>query len=209
MNGAAIALFGLCLSLVAWPVAAFAALGAVAPQPASEIELDTRFMAGEQNAPVVLVLYACGRSERCSTLVPSLYYEVMSGRLKGKVRLYYRPFFPDDQPEATACGRALVAAASQGEFWPYLLYLYYHREAFQLCLVRKWADLKGLDGCAFDLAYNDPKTTEFLAAAKREALRNKVDVIPTAFINGRKVTVSLTTDVLIELLKDEIERVSR
>ena len=209
MHGAAIALLGLCFSFVGGPVIAIAALGAVPLQPTAEIELDPRMSAGDKEAPVVLFVYACGRSKVCAALIPTLYREVVGGRLKGKVRLYYRPYFPVEQEEPAACGRALVAAAEQGMFWPYLLHLYDKQEDFQLCLLRKWADLEGLDRDAFEIAYGHARTTEKLAAVRREAVLNKVDTVPCAFINGRKVTVSLTTDVLTELLKDEFERVSR
>jgi hypothetical protein len=172
----------------------------------TRIALDQRFGAGEKSSSVVLALYACGRSELCAKLIPSLYNEVTSGRLKGKVRMYYRPFFPGDQEDAAACGRALVAAADQGMFWPYLLHLYQQRENFRLCMLKKWADIKGLDFDAFGLAYDSPKTTALLAASRQEGLANKVDTIPCAFIDGRKIEGEPSIETLLDLLEEEHER---
>jgi protein-disulfide isomerase len=181
----------------------------LSPGPEVKIGLDSRFCAGAQNAPVVLALYACGRSEPCAKLIPSLYREVLSGRLKGKVRLCIRPFFPRQEENATACGRALVAAASQGMFWPYLFQLYSHYDSYKLCLLKKWADVKGLDRDAFEVAYNHSTTTETLAASKREGVANKVDKVPTAFINGRKVLCEISVSTLKDLLEEEYNRVAK
>lgn len=172
----------------------------------ARIELDERFSAGDSSSPVVLALYACGRSELCAKLLPSLYYAVVSGRLKGKVRLYYRPFFPAGKEDVEACGRALVAAADQGRFWPYLLHLYDKRDSFQQCMLRKWADIKGLDRGAYGIAYDHPKTTALLEASRREGIENKVASVPGAFINGRKVLSELSVETLIDLLEEEYDR---
>ncbi len=101
-------------------------------------------MAGDPNAPVVMSVYACGRSAPCAKLIPALYSSVATGILKGKVRLIVRPFYLEKQEEAAQCGRTLVATASQNMLWAYLLYLYNNQDNFKLCLLGKWADLKGL-----------------------------------------------------------------
>jgi hypothetical protein len=175
----------------------------------AKIELNPSFSAGEPSSPVVLALYACGRHERCAKLVPWMYGQVTSGRLKGKVRLYYRPFFPSDQDDASACARALVAAAEQGMFWPFLNQLYTKRDSFQRCLLRKWADFTGLDRDAFEIAYNHPRTTDLLQAVRREGLENHVDCVPCAFINGHKVEGELSREGLLDLLEEEYDRQMR
>lgn len=168
--------------------------------------LDPRFGAGEPAAPVVLALYACGRSKDCAELVPTLHRAVVGGRLKGKARLFVRPYFPIEGEAATACGRALVAAASQGRFWPFLLTLYNNQENFQRCMLKKWADLEGLDQCAFQAAYDHADTTAYLEAARREGLQNHVDAVPTAFLDGRRVQGEVSAEALIDLAEEAFER---
>ncbi len=182
------------------PVPGGCKLGAPAQ---TAIVQDSRFVAGESTAPVVLTLYACARSQYCSKLIPALYYDVVHGSLKGKVKLYFRPFYPETQKDAALCGRALVAAASQGMLWPYLLQLYYQQGNFEECKLHTWAKLQGLDRGAFDLAWDAPETLELLAVARREAVANQVEAIPTAFVNNRKVLCEPTREVLIELLEAE------
>ncbi len=81
------------------------------------------------------IVYACPRSEACAKLIADLYREITAGRLKDKVVLHYRPFFPAGNDEAFECGRGLYAAAYQGRFWPYLLHL---------CMERAQLDKKAL-----------------------------------------------------------------
>ncbi len=168
--------------------------------------LDPRFGVGEPTAPVVLVLYACGRSKDCAELVPTLHRAVVGGRLKGKARLFVRPYFPIEGEAASACGRALVAAASQGRFWPFLLTLYNNQENFQRCMLKKWADLEGLDQCAFQAAYDHPDTTTYLEAARREGVQNRIDAVPAAFLDGRRVKGDVSAEALIDLAEEAFEQ---
>jgi protein-disulfide isomerase len=164
------------------------------------IQQDERFRAGDEHAPVVLTLYACGRSDLCADVVPPLVEQVTTGRLKGKARLYLRPYFPTRTEGAEACGRAMTAAASQGMLWPYLLHLYAHRESFEQCLLGRWASLKGLDNYAFKAAYESRDTTALLEGVRAEAERNGVDTVPAAFVDGRRVRCPVTVGALVELL---------
>lgn len=208
MKRAVVASFGLCCSMIIGTVAALAKPDVATQEPAARIELDPRMSVGDSSVPVVLVLYACGRSKTCSELVPRLHREVLGGRLRGKVRLYLRPYFPAEE-ERLACGRAMYAAADQGMFWPYLLHLYEKQGEFKVCLLVKWGLLKGLDGDAFEIAYASARTMERLAAVRREATLNHVDEVPCAFVNGRRVNTKLSADQLIELLEVTSARASQ
>jgi len=169
--------------------------------------MDERFMAGDPAAPVSLVLYACGRSPVCAKLVPALYEEVTTGRLAGKVRIYFRPYYKAEPKEALECSRAMVAAATVGGFWKYLLALYRHYDDFNLCRVELLAQTVGLNENAFKAAYDDLAGVEYLAASKQEAERNKVDAAPTLFIGGRKYVHEVSPEVLTDVLEEEWERV--
>lgn len=173
-------------------------------EPAS-IVADERFMAGDPQAPVILAVYACGSSVPCAKMIPSLHAAITSGTLKGKARLVFRPFYLENQEESAQCGRALVAAAAQNMFWPYLLHLYYNQDNFKLCMLGKWADVNGLDRDAFDMAFHSSATTEYLAASRQEAIRNKVDSAPGVFIDGRKYVYELTAEAVIDLAEEEWE----
>ena len=71
--------------------------------------------AGDPQAPVRVVVYACARCPFCKVLVPGLYQEVTQGKLKGKVRLYFRPFPLKDHPGSSEGGLAMLGAAGRGK----------------------------------------------------------------------------------------------
>jgi protein-disulfide isomerase len=178
-------------------------------QRRAKITLDDRFQAGNAKAAAALVIYACPRNEACAKLVPDLYREVTTGRLKDKVSLYYRPFFPTGNEEALECGRGLYAAAYQGQFWPYLLHLCMERESLQKPTLRDWVGSHGLDRCIFDHTCEQPGTAAWLAAAREEGVANGVTVAPAAFVNGRRIQGQLDLDTLVDVLEEEHERVTQ
>jgi protein-disulfide isomerase len=172
----------------------------------AQIDLTSSPVAGDQEAPVVLVVYACARCPFCSKIIPPLYGEISQGRLKGKARLYFRVFPIRGHEHSKEAGLGFVAAARMGEFWPFLLHSYENFESFCVKRQRDWAEKSGLAPEAFDQLVNDPDTRSMLVESKKEGLRNKVDATPTFFINGRKYVGSLERKELIDVLEEEFER---
>jgi protein-disulfide isomerase len=177
-------------------------------QPRAKIALDDRFQAGNAEAAVALVIYACPRSEVCAKLIPDIYREVTSGRLKDKVVFHYRPFFLDGNDEAFECGRGLYAAAYQGKFWSYLLHLCMERGQLQKATLRDWVGSHGLDRCIFDHTCEQPGTAAWLTASREEAVANGVTTAPAAFMNGRRIQGQLDLETLTDMLEEEHERMT-
>ena len=171
--------------------------------------LDDRFRAGKADAPVTLVIYACPREKACAKLLPDLYREVTDGRLKNKVALHYRPFFPAGNEEAVECGRGLYAAAHQGKFWPYLLHLCLRRESLSQATFKDWVGRHGLDRCVFDTTCMRPETDQWLADARKEGMVNGVTAAPAVFVNNRRIQGKLDLETLVGLLKKEHARVTK
>jgi protein-disulfide isomerase len=179
-----------------------------ADQPKANIVVDDQFRAGNPKAAVTLAIYACPRNETCAKLIPDLYREVTAGRLKDKVTLVYRPFFPADDREALECGRGLYAAAYQGQFWPYLVHLCLEREHLTQTTIRDWAGSHGLDRCIFDQTCEQASTASWLQASRREGLANGVTVAPAAFVNGRRVQGNIDLETLVDVAEEEHERLA-
>jgi protein-disulfide isomerase len=172
------------------------------------VAVDAQFRAGNPKAPVTLVIYACPRSEICAKLIPDVYREVTTGRLKDKATLVYRPFFPLDNREAMECGRGLYAAAYQGKFWPYLLHLCLEREHLTQTTIRDWAGSHGLDRCIFDQTCEQPGTASWLEISRKEGLARGVTTVPAAFINDRRIQGRIDSQTLIGFAEDEYQRLS-
>jgi hypothetical protein len=56
------------------------------------IDLGNAVVAGDPQAKVTIVAYTCARCPYCARLIPSLHQSVTTGRLKGKAKLYVKPF---------------------------------------------------------------------------------------------------------------------
>ena len=166
--------------------------------------LDEIFETGEASSPVRLLLYVSVGDGRHGDLVVSLCREVQSGRLKGKVKLAMRPIVAKGMGDATA--RALIAAAGQGMLWPYAFRLLQERGPFQEHRLKRWASMEGLDGDAFDLAFDDVDTAALVEALATECIRAHADAAPSAFVDGVRLTRELTLEELVGALEKEYVR---
>jgi hypothetical protein len=162
---------------------------------------------GSEQAPVELVVYACGRCPYCSKLLPLLFEEIDSGRLAGQVRLHFRTFPVRGHEGSTEAGLALVSAQLEGHFWPYLLREYAGFDEFTAELLPEWAVEVGLERQAFMARMEDPATRELLVASKKEGLANGVGETPTFFLNRRLWVGDLELEVLVDAFAEEAERV--
>jgi protein-disulfide isomerase len=172
----------------------------------SVISIDDATRAGSADAPVLAVVYACSRCPFCRMLVPALHREVTVGSLKGKVRLYFRPFPLKDHTGSTEGGLAMLSAARLGRFWPFVVDdLYGKYDTFCPALLPSWAESAGMDKAAFEKAFADPSIRDALIAAKQEGIRNKVTATPTLFINGHKYVYDLTPEIVIDVLEEAFE----
>ncbi len=170
------------------------------------IALDEAWAAGEREARVTLVVYACARCPFCAVIVPQLHHEVTAGRLKGKARMFFRPFPIKDHPFSTEGGLAMVAAARMNQFWPELLDIYARFDTFCPKKLAEWAAALGLPRAEFEALMAEPATREALVAAKQEGVRNKVKATPTLFLDGVEYLYELKIDPLVDVVEELAER---
>lgn len=171
----------------------------------STIDLSTSPVAGCSAAKVKVTVYLCARCPFCSKLIPALHREVTSGRLAGRVSLYFRLFPIKSHEFSTESNVAVAAATMLGKGWEYLLRAYRGFDTFSLSALPDWAAEIGLDRTAFEAKAASSEARESVVASKKEGLRNGVDSTPTIFINGRKWVGDLDLDTLIDALEEEAE----
>jgi protein-disulfide isomerase len=172
------------------------------------IDLSGASWAGDEDAPVSVVVYSCARCPFCSESVPQMYLAVTKGALKGKARLAIRPFPVKSHEYSKEGGLAMQAADNLGRSWPYLLKLY---EQFDMFCVGRLADLaeeSGIDRTAFETEMKKGSTAKGLVAAKKEGLRNQVVATPTYFISGKLYNADMKTSALIDSIEEEHDRLS-
>jgi protein-disulfide isomerase len=164
--------------------------------------------AGNPGARVVVVAYACARCPFCSRVLPDLHRLVSSGRLKGKVALYLKPFPISGHAGAKEGGVAMQAAARLKKLWPFTLKLYGEYDRFKVDRLPEWAAQVGLDREAFRREMAAGPTMQQVVESKKEGIRNGVDATPTIFINGRRYQGELGSEVLQDVLEEELDRVA-
>jgi len=174
--------------------------------PPVPIDLSGTQVAGDPSAPVTAVVYLCGRCPFCSRLEPKLYELVTAGALKGKVKLYVRPFPIRSHAASTEAGLAIVAAERMGSLWAFLAELYRNFDSFDVGKLPDYAAAAGLDPAAFRAQMSDPGTRSRLVAAKKEGTRNKVDATPTLFIDGRMWLGEMSIEQVQDVLEEAAER---
>ncbi len=166
---------------------------------------DDATLVGDPAAPIEIVAAACARCPFCKVVIPTLYREITSGSLKGKARMYFRPFPLKDHPGSLEGGLGLVAAARLGKLWPFLLKVYERYEAFCPATLPDWAEEVGMNRVEFERVVAAPETRQYLVIAKQEGIRNKVDATPTLFIDGRKYFYDMQREVLIDVIEEAFE----
>jgi len=173
----------------------------------SEIDLSTAPIFGPADAPVTVVIYACGRCPYCSELIPALYEIADNGALNGDVRLAFRVFPIRGHEGSTDAGLGFAAAAEMDGFWLYMLHAYRHFDDYSAERQVEWAAAVGLDHDAFSSRLHDPATREALVASKKEGLANGVEETPTLFLNGRQWVGDLAIEPLVDAIQEEAARV--
>jgi len=176
------------------------------PKP---INLDGLPPAGDPNAPVTAVMYACGRCPYCARITSQLHGAVTNGPLKGKVTLYFKVFPIRGHEYSKESGMALLAARRMGRFWEYLLHLYKRFDEYCPKKQVGWAEELGLDPAEFGRLSRDDGVRKELVASKKEGLKYKVDATPTLFIAGHKYEGELSIDEVTDVLEEAYENARR
>ena len=173
-----------------------------------DIDLSGMPVAGDPASRVTAVLYICPRCPYCAKLAPELYRQVSEGSLKGKVKLYVRPFPLRSHPQSTEASMAWMAAIKLGKFWPYLLHLYKNFDKFDPSKLPDCAAHQGMNREAFLKLVKDSALRSALVKSKKEGVRNGVDATPTVYINTRKYVGDLDVQAVVDVLEEEHDRVT-
>jgi protein-disulfide isomerase len=174
----------------------------VLPGSKAKIDLQGVPMVGDPKAPIVVVEYACARCPYCSKITPKLYDAVEKGPLKGKVKLYFKPFPIRSHEYSKETGLGFVAAAKLGHFWEFLLYTYEYFDSFCIAKQGEWAEAAGMEPAEFERLVADPTTRKLLVDSKKEGILNKVDATPTFFINGQKFVGDHTFEEVTDVIEE-------
>ena len=137
-------------------------------------------IAGDEMAPVTIVVYISAMCPLCKYLASDIYREVTSGALKGKARLSAKPF------TAGIGDRALLAAARYGKYWDYITALNNIKMRPDGPILLRVADSLGMPKDAFKKLLADTSIMQTIASFRKEGERVGVTMTPTFFIRGKR-----------------------
>jgi protein-disulfide isomerase len=145
---------------------------------------------GTPDAPVKIVEFFDYSCPHCKLALPLL--EDAVARYPGDVVVYFLhfPLGGSGHPNSMFLARASVAAMRQGKFREM------HKKLFSLQekgdqsepVIKQAAKDIGLDMAKFESDYNDPKTTTFVEANRKQAEKAEIDGTPAIYINDRTYT---------------------
>jgi protein-disulfide isomerase len=156
-----------------------------------------------------MVAVACARCPYCARLVPALHESVTSGRLKGKAKLYLKPFPIRSHSHSTVAAMAWMAAQKLGRFWDLVLHMYSNFDRFDPAKLPDCAASIGLDRERFRALLDDSALRDKLAESKKEGVRNKVDLTPSIFIDGRRYLASLDRATIEDFVEERLEQAAQ
>jgi protein-disulfide isomerase len=172
------------------------------------IDLTGAVPAGDPGAKVTMVAYTCARCPYCARLVPAIHESVTNGRLKGKARLYLKPFPIRSHQHSTVGAMAWMAAEKLGRLWEMVLHMYATFDRFDPAKLPDCAASKGMDRERFRALLEDPGLRAKLAESKKEGIRNKVDATPAFYIEGRRYQATLDQATIEDFVEERFEQAS-
>ena len=164
------------------------------------------YVFGDSEARVTALIYFCVPSLESAQLIPWLYREIMTGALKGKVKLVLKLFPSSNTDSCWESALAAMAAGEQGKFFEYIDTAFYNLDEFSIPQLSLWAQDIELDVAKFKTDMKSKAIADRLAASKAEALASKIDVTPTLIINGRLYRAAYDRETIQDILLEEYQR---
>jgi protein-disulfide isomerase len=149
---------------------------------------------GSKNAKISLVEFSDFQCPACKAY--SSVVEQIKEKYPDKVIIVYRHFPLQQHQYARLAAVAAEAAGQQGKFWEMAHYLFENQELFSNELIMNSYSKLGLDKESFEKATHDKKIIEKINDDQSAGLRFGVQGTPTFFLNGRKLSLLSTSDLM-------------
>ena len=168
----------------------------------TKFKVDERMCKGPADAKLTLVEFADFECPACGAARPVV--EELTKK-RPQVRVCYAPFPLSSHPFGKASAQAALYARDQGKFWPMHDALFDNQMALSDTKIKELAKGLGLDAEAVSKVLANDKYVGELNVSKDLGKTAGVDSTPTAFLNGRKLTLGWTIESLLLSIDDEME----
>lgn len=167
--------------------------------------VDQRTCRGPENAAVTVVEFSDFECPFCNRARP-IFEEF--AKVRKDVRVCWLPYPLTQHPNAIPAGQAALFARDNGKFWEIHDALFENQSSLSAATIKRLLQRNGLDVKAYDKAVAARKYLDELDASRAAASAAGIDSTPSVFINGRKLTLPISVEVLSASTDDELERLA-
>lgn len=172
-----------------------------APQvDTKDVLTESAMKTGSESAKVTLVEFSDFQCPACKAFQPAV--EEIIRTYPNEVLVAYRHFPLHQHPFAVLAAETAEAAGAQGKFWEMTSYLFLNQERIsEDFLKNSWKDVK-LDEKKFTEALTKHTYRAKIDQDTIDGKRLGVSGTPTFFLNGRKLLLRSTQDLITEVEKE-------
>ena len=165
--------------------------------------IDDRQCTGKAQPPVTLAEFSDFECPHCALTRPVL--EKFASDNASRVRLCWMSFPLTQHPNALPAAEAALLARDKGKFWAVHDALFENQRRLSPDVIQGILQTAGVSPADWKKAQASSSYREQAEAQRAAGVAAGVDATPTIFVNGRKLDLPLTAEVLPVVVDDELD----
>ena len=159
---------------------------------------------GPEEAPIRIVEFSSFGCPYCGELAKTL--EELTLKYPEAVRVEYRHFPPDRQPQGHLASRASYCADQQDAFWEMHALLYTRAPRHDRDSIDEYAEEIGLDMGVFDWCIDSDEAHEHVDRDIADGGELGIQGTPTFFVNGERIEGVVPYEELERMVEDHLQQ---
>ena len=165
--------------------------------------IDDRQCTGKPQASVTLAEFSDFECPHCALTRPIL--EKFAADNAARVRLCWLSFPLTQHPNAMPAAQAALLARDKGKFWTVHDALFDNQPRLSPEVIQEILQGAGVSPAEWKKAQSTPSYREQAETQRAAGIAAGVDSTPTVFVNGRKLDLPLTPEMLRVVIDDELD----
>jgi protein-disulfide isomerase len=171
--------------------------------PRHKFALDDRQCTGKPQVGVTLAEFSDFECPHCALTRPVL--EKFASDNASRVRLCWLSFPLTQHPNAMPAAQAVLLARDKGKFWAVHDALFENQRRLSPEVIQGILQTAGVSAADWKKAQSTSGYREQAETQRAAGVAAGVDATPTVFVNGRKLDLPLTPEVLSLVVDDELD----
>ncbi len=152
---------------------------------------------------VTLVEFSDFECPHCAVLRPVI--EKFASENAARVRLCWMSFPLTQHPNSMPAAQATLLARDKGKLWPVHDALFENQRRLSAEVIQEILVKAGVPAADWKKALAEKTYQEQVEAQRAAGVSAGVDATPTVFVNGRKLDLPLSADILAIIVDDELD----